>query len=112
MMMILLTIVADVVMTGSGMFTAYTLGIDPDAYYQLTVEAVDIAGFTTGLIKAAVFGILIGLIACFQGLSVKSWDGSSGVVACAIDNLIKGAAGTAIQNMNLMCGFPETESLL
>lgn len=29
----------------------------------------------------------------------------------AIDNLIKGAAGTAIQNMNLMFGFKETEGL-
>ena len=29
----------------------------------------------------------------------------------AIDNLIKGAAGQAVQNMNLMCGFPETEGL-
>lgn len=29
----------------------------------------------------------------------------------AIDNLIKGAAGTAIQNMNLMFGFKETDGL-
>ena len=28
------------------------------------------------------------------------------------DNLMKGAAGQAIQNMNLMLGFPETEALL
>lgn len=29
----------------------------------------------------------------------------------AIDNLVKGAAGQAIQNMNLMFGFPETMGL-
>jgi N-acetyl-gamma-glutamyl-phosphate reductase len=29
------------------------------------------------------------------------------VVFAAIDNLMKGAAGQAVQNMNLMCGFPE-----
>lgn len=34
------------------------------------------------------------------------------VVVSAIDNLVKGAAGQAIQNMNLMSGFPETEGLL
>jgi N-acetyl-gamma-glutamyl-phosphate reductase len=28
------------------------------------------------------------------------------------DNLVKGAAGQAVQNMNLMLGFPETEALL
>ena len=29
----------------------------------------------------------------------------------AIDNLVKGAAGQAVQNMNLMFGFEETEGL-
>jgi N-acetyl-gamma-glutamyl-phosphate reductase len=34
------------------------------------------------------------------------------VVVAAIDNLVKGAAGQAIQNLNLILGFPETEALL
>jgi N-acetyl-gamma-glutamyl-phosphate reductase len=34
------------------------------------------------------------------------------VVVSVIDNLVKGAAGQAIQNMNLMLGFAETESLV
>jgi N-acetyl-gamma-glutamyl-phosphate reductase len=33
------------------------------------------------------------------------------VVITAIDNLVKGAAGQAVQNMNLMYGWPETEGL-
>lgn len=33
------------------------------------------------------------------------------VVISAIDNLVKGASGQAIQNMNIMCGFDETEGL-
>jgi N-acetyl-gamma-glutamyl-phosphate reductase len=33
------------------------------------------------------------------------------VVTCAIDNLGKGAAGTALQNANLMLGLPETTAL-
>lgn len=33
------------------------------------------------------------------------------IVTSAIDNLVKGAAGQAIQNMNLMLGLPETHSL-
>ena len=32
------------------------------------------------------------------------------IVSC-IDNLIKGAAGQAVQNMNIMCGFDECEGL-
>ncbi len=35
-----------------------------------------------------------------------------GVVVSAIDNLVKGAAGQAVQNMNLLLGFGETEGLL
>ena len=34
------------------------------------------------------------------------------VIVVAIDNLVKGAAGQAVQNMNLLLGFPETEALL
>lgn len=34
------------------------------------------------------------------------------IVVSAIDNLVKGASGQAIQNMNLMLGFPEETGLL
>ncbi|MBQ9915297.1 MAG: N-acetyl-gamma-glutamyl-phosphate reductase [Clostridia bacterium] len=34
------------------------------------------------------------------------------IIISTIDNLVKGAAGQAIQNMNLICGFPETQGLL
>ena len=33
------------------------------------------------------------------------------VIISAIDNLVKGAAGNAVQSMNLMFGFDETEGL-
>lgn len=38
-------------------------------------------------------------------------DGDTVVVLSAIDNLVKGAAGQAVHNMNLMCGLPETAGL-
>ncbi len=34
------------------------------------------------------------------------------IVTSAIDNLVKGAAGQAVQNMNLMFGLPETAGLI
>jgi len=46
----------------------------------------------------------------FCDIAVES-EGERVVVASAIDNLVKGASGQAIQNMNLMCGFPEQEGL-
>jgi N-acetyl-gamma-glutamyl-phosphate reductase len=33
------------------------------------------------------------------------------VVTCALDNLVKGAAGAAVQNLNLMAGLPEATGL-
>ncbi len=34
------------------------------------------------------------------------------IILAALDNLIKGASGVAVQNFNLMCGYPETMGLL
>ena len=48
---------------------------------------------------------------CDLGVAFDAATGRA-VVVSAIDNLVKGAAGQAIQNMNLALGFPETEGLL
>jgi N-acetyl-gamma-glutamyl-phosphate reductase len=37
--------------------------------------------------------------------------GTTLIVVSAIDNMVKGAAGQAVQNMNLVFGFGETEGL-
>ena len=46
---------------------------------------------------------------CDIGVKVT---GDTVIVVSCIDNLTKGAAGQAVQNMNIMCGFDETEGLL
>ena len=46
----------------------------------------------------------------FCDIMVES-EGLRVVVVSAIDNLVKGASGQAIQNMNIMCGFKETDGL-
>ena len=40
-------------------------------------------------------------------------DGRTGrvIIVSAIDNLVKGASGQAVQNMNIMCGLPEGAGL-
>ncbi len=48
---------------------------------------------------------------CDIGINVRE-DKNMIIVISAIDNLVKGASGQAVQNMNLMCGFKETEGLL
>ena len=39
-------------------------------------------------------------------------DGRTLIIASALDNLVKGASGQAVQNLNLMYGYPEEMGLL
>jgi len=48
---------------------------------------------------------------CDIGLAVDSRT-KRVIVMAAIDNLVKGAAGQAVQNMNIICGFQEDAGLL
>ncbi len=48
----------------------------------------------------------------YADVGFEAEEGSNRVVAvCAIDNLVKGAAGSAVQCLNLMAGLPETTGL-
>jgi N-acetyl-gamma-glutamyl-phosphate reductase len=46
----------------------------------------------------------------FIGVAADRMAGRA-IIGSALDNLVKGAAGQAIQNMNLMLGYPETLGL-
>lgn len=47
----------------------------------------------------------------FCDITLRKVGGNAIVLSCT-DNLIKGAAGVAVQNFNLVCGFGETVGLL
>jgi N-acetyl-gamma-glutamyl-phosphate reductase len=47
---------------------------------------------------------------CDIGVAVSEPDNRA-VIVTAIDNLVKGASGEAVQNMNIMLGYPETMGL-
>ncbi len=47
---------------------------------------------------------------CHVGIKVNARTNTL-VIVTAIDNLVKGASGAAVQNMNLMMGFEETTAL-
>ena len=48
---------------------------------------------------------------CDLGFALHN-DGRRVFLVSCLDNLLKGAAGQAVQNMNLMCGWDEAEGLL
>jgi N-acetyl-gamma-glutamyl-phosphate reductase len=47
---------------------------------------------------------------CDIGIAVDDRTGRV-IIVSAIDNLVKGASGQAVQNMNLVCGYPENLGL-
>lgn len=47
----------------------------------------------------------------FCDIGIKE-DEDKVIVISAIDNLLKGASGQAVQNMNIMCDYPETMGLV
>lgn len=53
---------------------------------------------------------VVGTNSCHIGLRVDERTGSL-IVVSVIDNMVKGASGQAVQNMNLMSGFPESMGL-
>ena len=63
-----------------------------------------------GLYKFPDPKFLIGSNFCDIGFDIDE-DNQRLVSLSASDNLMKGAAGSAIQNMNILCGFDETEGL-
>lgn len=78
-MMICLTVLADLAACAGGYLTA-RLVLGPAAYlnyWDSIAVQLNNFDFFTGLFKAAGFGLLIGLIACYEGLKVRG--GAEGV---------------------------------
>ncbi len=59
-------------MLGGGIFCWIYLGIPPLTFVQRIQEVVPLTDLWVGLIKAPVFGFIIALCGCFQGMLVKS----------------------------------------
>ncbi len=56
---------------GGGLLCWVSLGIAPDSYIQRLGEVVPITDVWVGLIKAPVFGAIIAMTGCFQGMLVE-----------------------------------------
>ena len=57
---------------GGGIFVWLDLGIPPLTYIQRLQEVIPITDLWIGIIKAPVFGFIIALAGCFQGMLVES----------------------------------------
>lgn len=66
----------------SGIFGGFLVGtlslnIDPDLYMRITYKFLELKDIYTGIIKAVVFGLIIAIVGCYEGLYTA--DGASGV---------------------------------
>jgi phospholipid/cholesterol/gamma-HCH transport system permease protein len=78
LMMPLLAMYANCLGILGGMAVAYaTLGIPPAAYWVEMLTIVDMSDVMVGIIKAVVFGLIVGLSGCLRGL--QSERNASGV---------------------------------
>ena len=74
----LLVLVADVLGVAGGFTVAVVkLGFSPTAYITATLNSVKAMDVTVGLVKAALFGLLISLMGCYYGYNSKG--GAEGV---------------------------------
>jgi phospholipid/cholesterol/gamma-HCH transport system permease protein len=58
-------------LTGGGVVVLLTLGMSPEMYIQRLYDALDFWDVFTGVIKAPVFGLLIAVIGCYEGMKVE-----------------------------------------
>ena len=56
---------------GGGVFVWLSLGIPPITYIQRLQEVTPLTDMWVGIIKAPVFGFIIALAGCFQGMLVQ-----------------------------------------
>lgn len=71
-MMPCLTMLAYLIGMGGGAVVAYSAyDISFTAYVDKTIQYLDLADLAGGLIKAVVFGLLIGVISCYYGMQAR-----------------------------------------
>ncbi len=87
-MIVGLAVIANVVGMCGGLLTAWgVLDIAPSAYLDATQQALVLPDLITGLFKAAVFGGLVAMIACYEGLNVRG--GAAGVGRATTVTVVK-----------------------
>ena len=103
LMMPILVLIADIIgVLGGYLVSVYQLGFNPGNYLQKTLQYLEPQDVTSGLIKAAAFGLIISLMGCYHGYySARGAEGvgratTNAVVGSSILILCMNYALTAI----------------
>ncbi len=87
----LLVVVADVLgVCGGYLVAVFSLGFDGHTYLKNTIDFMTTLDVVSGLVKAAVFGLLIALLGCYYGY--RSKGGAEGVGAATTNAVVVSSA--------------------
>ena len=93
-----LAVFANLIAVTAGWVVGVTaLGIPSERYIQNTLDQVKLVDFLTGVGKATVFGLLIGVIACNNGLRVTG--GASGVGQATTSTVVQSIVAIIIADL-------------
>ena len=77
-MLPLLTAMADLIgIMGGYLVGVYKLGVSPTLYLRMTWDVIQMKDFVTGLVKAAIFAMIVSTVACYEGFATTG--GAEGV---------------------------------
>ncbi|MBA3813110.1 MAG: ABC transporter permease [Alphaproteobacteria bacterium] len=85
----LLAFVSDLAgLLGGGIMVVLSLDVTPELYVHRIGEAITLWGFCIGILKAPVFGAIIAIVSCFQGMRVEGTSESIGI--CTTRSVVEG----------------------
>lgn len=100
-----LTMYGDIIGIAGGFFyNVYIMGVNRILYIRSTVHYVELWDIAGGLIKAAVFGVIIALIGCWQGLRAEG--GAEGVGKATTKTVVIASISILIVNFFLSKALP------
>jgi len=100
-----LTIYGDIIGTAGGLFyNVYIMGVNRVLYIRYTLLYIQMWDVLSGLIKAAIFGIVIAIIGCWQGL--KTEGGAEGVGKATTQTVVVASIIILIVNFFLSKALP------
>lgn len=73
---------------GGGIMVVSSMDVSPQLYIHRIGEAVTAGSFWVGLMKAPLFGAIIGLVSCFEGMRVSGTAESIGI--CTTRSVVEG----------------------
>ncbi len=90
---------------GGGVMVVGSMNVSPELYIHRIAEAITVGGFWVGIMKAPLFGAIIGLVSCFEGMRVQGTAESVGI--CTTRSVVEGIFLVTLADALLSIFFSE-----